>query len=188
MVWWWNPLSEHIRQGRETPSGTATTTQCTLSRVMCALIQKSYCVFVSNFRCFPQEIDVGELPVNRLQRRAAGTAHARDSDDARAPLQVRQTFSRNEKNTLQICVTLLIPVFKCRLRKGNIRGIDARAVKYVIQSAEFLQDGGDERLHIWLGANVDPLSEKRGARDFRGQCREGGRVDVAEGERSAEGC
>lgn len=183
-----DPLSEHIKQGRETPSGTATTAQCTFGAAICAVFQNSYCDFVSKFPSFPQEKGFGKLPVNRLQRRATGTVHARDSDNARASLQVWQTFSRNEEYTLQVRVALLIPVLKCRLREGNISGIDACTVKDVVQSAELLQDGGYERLHIRLRANVDLLREKRGAWYLRGQCREGGRVDVAEGERSAEGC
>lgn len=183
-----DPLSEHIKQGRETQSGTATITQCTIGAAICVVIQNSYCGFVSRFPSFPQEKDVGELPVNRLQRRAAGTVHARDSDNARASLQVRQTFSRNEEYTPQVRVTLLIPVLKRRLREGNVSGVDACAVKYVVQSAKLFQDGGYERLHFWLGADIDLLREKRGAWYFRGQCREGGCVDVAEGERSAEGC
>lgn len=105
---------------------------------MCTLIQNSYCGFVRSIPSFLRDIYVGELPVNGLQRRATGTAHARNGDDARAPLQVRQTFSRNEEDSLQVRVTLLIPVFKCRFREGNICGVDARAVEYMVQSFELL--------------------------------------------------
>lgn len=114
------------------------------------------------------EIDAGELPVNRLQRCAAGPAHARDGDDARAPLQVRQALTRNEENSLQVRVALLIPALKCRLREGDIGGIDARTVEYVVQPAELLQNGGYEGLHICLGANIDFLRQKRGGWEFRG--------------------
>lgn len=108
----------------------------------------------------------GEIPVNRLQGGASRAAHARDSDDARAPLQVRQALSGDEENPLQVRVALLIPVLKGGLREGVIGGIDTGTVEHVVQPAKFLQNGGYERLHIRLRANIDFLCESRGIWDF----------------------
>ena len=114
---------------------------------MLSIIHRTYCDGVSIF--IPSaKIGPSQIPVNRLQGCAAGAAHAGDSDDARAPLQVRQTLSRNEKNSLQVRVALLIPVLERRLREGDVGRIDACTIEYMVQSAKLLQDGGHKRLHI----------------------------------------
>lgn len=150
----------------EVSSGIVATLQCRLYGAIGALVQQTHCYPVSTSSVSIQQIDIGEVPVDRLQRCAAGATHAGDGDDARAPLQVRQALTGNEENPLQVRIALLIPVLKRRLHKRNIGGIDACTVEHMVQPAKLLQDGGYERFHIFLRANIDFLREKRGIWKF----------------------
>jgi len=70
---------------------------------------------------------------------------------------MRHARARNKKHAFEIRIDEFIPVRVARVFEGDGRGIHARAVEDVVDSAEFGQGGVDETRDLFGGPDVNGL-------------------------------